>query len=70
MHLANPAQLRRDLKEAAALRKWLGIDLVRAAVRLSEAGQEDEAKELQRLQRAIRMSRTGWRAMRMRLSRG
>ncbi|AZE62121.1 MULTISPECIES: hypothetical protein [Pseudomonas] len=49
MHLANPAQLRRDLKEAAALRKWLGIDLVRAAVRLSEAGQEDEAKELQRI---------------------
>jgi len=39
-------QLRRDLKEAAALLKWSGVDLMQAAVRLSEAGQEDEAKEL------------------------
>ena len=39
-------QLRRDLKEAAALLKWSGVDLMQAAVQLSEAGQEDEAKEL------------------------
>ena len=39
-------QLRRDLKEAAALLKWSGVDLMQAAVRLSESGQEDEAKEL------------------------
>ncbi|WP_432755580.1 hypothetical protein [Pseudomonas sp. WMBT8] len=39
-------QLRRDLKEAAALLKWSGVDLMQAAVRLSEAGQVDETKEL------------------------
>ncbi|WP_332847572.1 hypothetical protein [Pseudomonas lactucae] len=39
-------QLRRDLKEAAALLKWSGVDLMQAAVRMSEAGQEDEAREL------------------------
>lgn len=47
MPLAKPnQQLRRDLKDAAALLKWSGVDLMQAAVRLSEAGQEDEAKEL------------------------
>lgn len=47
MPLTKPnQQLRRDLKEAAALLKWSGVDLMQAAVRLSEAGQEDEAKEL------------------------
>jgi hypothetical protein len=39
-------QLRRDLKEAAALLKWSGLDLMQAAVTLSQAGHEDEAKEL------------------------
>ncbi|MFI7804347.1 hypothetical protein PSFL_54820 [Pseudomonas sp. DD1] len=39
-------QLHRDLKEAAALLKWSGVDLMQAAVRLSEADQEDEAKVL------------------------
>ncbi|QYM66674.1 hypothetical protein K1X80_16590 [Pseudomonas sp. So3.2b] len=39
-------QLRRDLKEATALLKWSGVDLMQAAMRLSEAGQEDEAREL------------------------
>lgn len=47
MPLTKPnQQLRRDLKEAAALLKWSGVDLLQAAVKLSEAGQEDEAKEL------------------------
>lgn len=47
MPLTKPCQqLRRDLKEAAALLKWSGVDLMQAALRLSEAGQEDEAKEL------------------------
>ncbi|WP_095184317.1 hypothetical protein [Pseudomonas sp. Irchel 3H9] len=47
MPLTKPnQQLRRDLKEAAALLKWSGVDLMQAFVRMSEAGQEDEAKEL------------------------
>ena len=47
MPLTKPnQQLRRDLKEAAALLKWSGVDLMQAAVRISEAGQEDEAREL------------------------
>lgn len=47
MPLTKPnQQLRHDLKEAAALLKWSGVDLMQAAVRLSEDGQEDEAKEL------------------------
>jgi hypothetical protein len=47
MSLTKPnQQLRRDLKEAAALLKWSGVDLMQAAVRLSEAGQNDDAKEL------------------------
>ncbi|RTY77162.1 hypothetical protein [Pseudomonas veronii] len=47
MPLTKPnQQLRRDLKEAAALLKWSGVDLMQAAVRMSEAGQEDEAREL------------------------
>ncbi|RON86786.1 hypothetical protein [Pseudomonas fluorescens] len=49
MALTKPnQQLRRDLKEAAALLKWSGVDLMQAAVRLSEAGHED-AKELLRI---------------------
>ncbi|KPG69109.1 hypothetical protein [Pseudomonas libanensis] len=42
-------QLRRDLKEAAALLKWSGVDLMQAAVKLSESGEEDEARELIRI---------------------
>lgn len=42
MPLAKPnQQLRRDLKDAAALLKWSGVDLMQAAVRLSETGQEE-----------------------------
>ncbi|WP_414885492.1 hypothetical protein [Pseudomonas chlororaphis] len=39
-------ELRRDLKEVAALLKWSGVDLMKMAVRLSEAGFEDDAREL------------------------
>lgn len=47
MALTKPnQQLRRDLKEAAALLKWSGVDLMQAAVKLSEAGQEADAREL------------------------
>lgn len=34
------------LKEAVALLKRSGVDLIQAAVKLSESGQEDDAKEL------------------------
>ena len=47
MPLTKPnQQLRRDLKEAAALLKWSGVDLMKMAVRLSEAGFESDAMEL------------------------
>ena len=47
MALTKPnQQLRGDLKEAAALLKWSGVDLMQAAVKLSEAGHEDDAQEL------------------------
>lgn len=50
MGLTKPnQQLRRELKEVVALLKWSGVDLMQAAVRLSEAGHEDEAKELLRI---------------------
>ncbi|MFP3493566.1 hypothetical protein SB759_05015 [Pseudomonas sp. SIMBA_059] len=39
-------QLRRHLKEAAALLKWSGVDLVKIAVNLSVSGHEAEAREL------------------------
>jgi len=41
MPLTKPSQqLRRDLKEVAALLKWSGVDLTGMAVRLSELGLE------------------------------
>lgn len=47
MSLTKPnQQLRRDLKEAAALLKWSGVDLMKMAIRLSEAGFENDAREL------------------------
>lgn len=50
IRLAKPnQQLRRDLKEAAALLKWSGADLMQAAVRISNAGQEDDSRELLRI---------------------
>jgi hypothetical protein len=38
--------LRRDLKEIAALLKLSGVDLMQAAVKLSGSDQEAEAKEV------------------------
>ena len=50
MPLTKPNQdLRRDLKQAAALLKWSGVDVLQAARKLSEAGQEEEAEELLRI---------------------
>jgi outer membrane lipopolysaccharide assembly protein LptE/RlpB len=47
MSLTKPNQeLRRDLKQAVAMLKLSGVDLMQAAVRLSESGQEAEAKEV------------------------
>ncbi|NWD58632.1 MULTISPECIES: hypothetical protein [Pseudomonas] len=47
MPLTNPnQQMRCDLKEAAALLKWSGVDLMKMAIRLSEAGFESDAREL------------------------
>lgn len=47
MTLTKPnQQLRRDLKEAAALLKWSGVDLMKMAIRLSDAGFESDAREL------------------------
>lgn len=47
MPLTKPnQQLRRDLKEAAALLKWSGVDLFGVAKRLLAAGDEISADEL------------------------
>lgn len=50
MSLTKPnQQLRRDLKEAAALLKWSGVDLFGAAKRLLAAGDEASAEELMKI---------------------
>ncbi|VVP56853.1 hypothetical protein [Pseudomonas fluorescens] len=50
MSLTKPNQdLRRDLKQAAALLKWSGVDLLQVVTKLSEAGQENDAQELMRI---------------------
>jgi hypothetical protein len=47
MSLTKPnQQLRRDLKEAAALLKWSGVDLFVFAKRLLAAGDEQGANDL------------------------
>ncbi|MCX4063799.1 hypothetical protein OR626_06120 [Pseudomonas sp. S1Bt30] len=47
MALTKPnQQLRRDLKEAATLLKWSGVDLFEVAKRLLAAGDEITADEL------------------------
>lgn len=47
MPLTKPNQeLRHDLKEIAALLKWSSVDLMKMAVRLSEAGLESDAREI------------------------
>ena len=42
-------QLRRDLKEAAALLKWSGVDLFIFAKRLLAAGDEQGANDLMKI---------------------
>lgn len=50
MPLTKPnQQLRRNLKEAAALLKWSGVDIMQVATRLSEAGLEDDARILMKI---------------------
>lgn len=50
MPLTEPnQQLRRDLKEAAALLKWSGVDIMQVATRLSETGLEDDAQKLMKI---------------------
>ncbi|WP_454863327.1 hypothetical protein [Pseudomonas hormoni] len=57
MSLTKPNQeLRRDLNQAAALLKWSGVDLLQTATKLSEAGQEAEARELMKI--AVRFQET------------
>ncbi|NUU36119.1 hypothetical protein [Pseudomonas sp. C2B4] len=50
MNLNKPnQQLRRDLKQAAALLKWSGVDLFTIAQRLLAFGDEDGANELMKI---------------------
>ncbi|MBM6442367.1 hypothetical protein JQF37_01830 [Pseudomonas sp. MIL9] len=47
MGLTKPnQQLRYDLKEVTDLLKWSSVDLMKIAVRLSEAGLESDAREI------------------------
>lgn len=47
MPLTKPSQqLHLDLKEAAAILKWSGVDLMRMVVRLSEEGFESYSREI------------------------
>lgn len=50
MTLTKPnQQLRRDLKEAAALFKWAGVDLFVVSKRMMAAGDEQSAMELMKV---------------------
>ena len=50
MDMNKPTQdMRRDLKKVAGTLKWSSVDLLGIAVRLSEAGVEDEAKAILKL---------------------
>ncbi|HEF4759615.1 TPA: hypothetical protein SAN82_002037 [Pseudomonas putida] len=50
MNLTKPnQQLRRDLKQTAALLKWSGVDLFTIAQRLLALGDEDGANELMKI---------------------
>ena len=50
MALTTPnQQLRRDLKEAAALLKWAGVDLYVVSKRMMAAGDEQGAMELMKI---------------------
>ncbi len=58
MALIKPSQpLRRDLKEAAALRKWSSENRMQANVTLSEAGHESDDQEPSNLATKLRRSR-------------
>ncbi|BAO62848.1 hypothetical protein PPC_3501 [Pseudomonas protegens Cab57] len=47
MGLAKPnQQLRRDLKEVAALLKWSVVDIMQMATHLSDSSLEEDAQEL------------------------
>ncbi|MEN5258656.1 hypothetical protein [Pseudomonas protegens] len=55
MPLTKPnQQLRRDLKEAAALLKWSGVDIMQVATRLSEAGLKDDAQNLMKVSASLK----------------
>lgn len=50
MPITKPSQrMRRDLKEAAALLKWAGVDLFGVAKRMLASGDEEGANELMRI---------------------
>lgn len=50
MDLTKPnQQLRRDLKEAAALLKWAGVDLFGVAKRMLASGDEQSAHDLMKI---------------------
>ncbi|RRV10829.1 hypothetical protein EGJ27_02900 [Pseudomonas sp. v388] len=50
MEMGSPEQnLRRDLRGLAADLKWSGVELVRIAERLSQAGNEPDAQALYRM---------------------
>ncbi|MDD0974947.1 hypothetical protein [Pseudomonas fontis] len=54
MSLTKPNQeLRRDLKDAAALLKWSGVDLFVIAKRLLAAGDEEGANDLMKIALAL-----------------
>lgn len=66
MPLTKPNQeLRRDLKEAAALLKWSGVDIKQVTAPLSEAGLEGSARILVKIA-LFQEPRTSWRGMRKR----
>ncbi|KPU62062.1 hypothetical protein AN403_6188 [Pseudomonas fluorescens] len=46
-------ELRHDLKQAADLLNWCGVDLSKLSARLSEAGREEDAQEALRIARAL-----------------
>ncbi|MBW4793191.1 hypothetical protein I7856_12675 [Pseudomonas tolaasii] len=49
MKMANPDELRRDLRGIASDLKWSAVELVRIADRLSQAGNEPDAQAIIRM---------------------
>ncbi|MCS4310275.1 hypothetical protein M2397_000550 [Pseudomonas sp. BIGb0381] len=57
MPLTKPnQQLRRDLKEAAALLKWAGVDLYVVSKRMMAAGDEQGAMELMKIAMSFQLT--------------